>query len=237
MQSLIQGNESVMVSMLDGCPADASRDVLLLKLREVMGISGISIPQMLARFVPAELLRKYCQDVLGCSDKGTETVLADRIDRAWAKPTFQPPTDSDSGQQNNSGRRNSTGDTSPASTLAPASTATVTATAATMSSTELSEKRQKTLRKQKAKQDDYFIDERFKVRTKEGAPWRKGRFTKSWIDEKKVGRWRLSSQVVVEWRCVHCNRNVATWILFDTHSLTNCRHVSCFVVVDGTGMD
>ena len=65
-------------------------DVLVIKLREVMGLSDLSVEELLARFMSRESLSRYCVSVLGKSGKGTTPVLAGRIQREWRKPSFDP---------------------------------------------------------------------------------------------------------------------------------------------------
>ena len=45
---------------------------------------------MLARFFSQEILSQHCQERLGLSGKGGVPVLAARIVKAWAKPSFVP---------------------------------------------------------------------------------------------------------------------------------------------------
>ena len=55
-----------------------------------MGLSDLSVEELLARFMSKEALSHYCEKKLGKSGKGTSPVLASRIAREWVKPTFNP---------------------------------------------------------------------------------------------------------------------------------------------------
>jgi hypothetical protein len=51
---------------------------------------------MLARFFSQEILSQHCQERLGLSGKGGVPVLAARIAKAWARPSFIPLRAADS---------------------------------------------------------------------------------------------------------------------------------------------
>mmetsp|Transcript_64180 Transcript_64180/g.126060 ORF Transcript_64180/g.126060 Transcript_64180/m.126060 type:complete len:253 (-) Transcript_64180:385-1143(-) len=94
LESLVERNEDMIRSMLD---AEASSD-LVVKLREVMGVNSLGVEMLLARFFSSAALSKYCVQCMGASGKGSESVLAARIAKAWNKPSFvalpqaPPPT-------------------------------------------------------------------------------------------------------------------------------------------------
>ena len=87
LESIIDGNERALRSMLD---ASASDD-LVEKLIDVMGVSNINAEMLLANYFSASMLSTYSAR-LGKSDKGGTATLAERIAREWAKPSFTPPS-------------------------------------------------------------------------------------------------------------------------------------------------
>lgn len=59
-------------------------------LRNILVVNNITAEQLLARFFDKSFLGSYCEQRLGLSSKGDAPVLAARIARAWAKPSFAP---------------------------------------------------------------------------------------------------------------------------------------------------
>jgi hypothetical protein len=63
-----------------------------------MGVNSLGVEMLLARFFSSAALSKYCEQRMGASGKGSESILAARIAKAWNKPSFvalpqaPPPT-------------------------------------------------------------------------------------------------------------------------------------------------
>ena len=89
LESICEGNESALRSMLDANDADD----LVEKLIDCMGVSNLNAEMLLANFFNAGILSTYAKR-LGKSDKGSTATLAERIAREWAKPSFAPPAGS-----------------------------------------------------------------------------------------------------------------------------------------------
>ena len=85
LASIVEGNEVLVVNMLDASAADD----LVEKLIECMGVSNLNAEMLLANWFSASILGEYAQR-LGKSSKGSAATLADRIAREWAKPSFVP---------------------------------------------------------------------------------------------------------------------------------------------------
>jgi hypothetical protein len=193
LESLVRGNEEMLRGMLDGCPPDAPVDAIVSKLREVMGVSGLGVSALLARFFPQDVLETYCREVAACSSSGSATVLADRIEREWSKPGFAAKSSSsavaasDATADGGEGRKRKAGvDASSDENASKESSASV--------ATSGSDKRLQKLKKQQGKQDAVFLHQRFKV-TVDGKT-KKGVFTRSWVDADSVSaenRRRTSS--------------------------------------------
>eukprot|EP00579_Thalassiosira_antarctica_P001877 CAMPEP_0201870812 /NCGR_PEP_ID=MMETSP0902-20130614/3871_1 /ASSEMBLY_ACC=CAM_ASM_000551 /TAXON_ID=420261 /ORGANISM="Thalassiosira antarctica, Strain CCMP982" /LENGTH=314 /DNA_ID=CAMNT_0048396593 /DNA_START=95 /DNA_END=1039 /DNA_ORIENTATION=- len=94
LASLVEGNESIIASMLsvDNLPKDttAARTKLFASLTDCMAMNNLSAEALLARFFDASVLGAYCQRRLGVSSKGNGATLAARIAKAWSKPDFEP---------------------------------------------------------------------------------------------------------------------------------------------------
>lgn len=99
LASLVEGNESIVASMLsvdhsggggdDEKEAEQQRARLVTSLSDCMAVNNLSAEAILARFFDAAVLRQYCEFRLGVSGKGNEATLAARIGRKWAKPDFE----------------------------------------------------------------------------------------------------------------------------------------------------
>ena len=90
--SFIAGNEKQIGRMLD-LPrgSSPSREELLVKLQEVMGVSTLSVEALLSRFFDAPLLSAYAKRA-ELSGNGSTSVLAARIAKVWRKGGFEMPT-------------------------------------------------------------------------------------------------------------------------------------------------
>uniref|UniRef100_A0A7S4K9F4 Uncharacterized protein n=1 Tax=Odontella aurita TaxID=265563 RepID=A0A7S4K9F4_9STRA len=103
LASLVQGNESVVASMLsidlseDGGEGEAdggkNEARLVSALSDCMSMNDLSAEALLARFFDASILSRYCVSRLGVSGKGNEATLAARIGRKWSRSDFEaiPP--------------------------------------------------------------------------------------------------------------------------------------------------
>jgi len=87
LQSLCEAFGPTVQSMTQ---ADEDED-LVEKLLGVMGVNSISAEMMLGTYFDASVLAQYATS-LGKSPKGSVPVLAERIAREWAKPSFTPPS-------------------------------------------------------------------------------------------------------------------------------------------------
>ena len=58
---------------------------LVNELLQIMGINSLNVEQLLARFFSQKLLSMYCTKKLNLSGKGSESILAARISKAWLK--------------------------------------------------------------------------------------------------------------------------------------------------------
>lgn len=107
LASLVEGNESIIASMLSssvdiikegGLPK--ARTELIASLADCMAVNDLSAEALLARFFDASVLRTYCERRLGVSGKGNEATLAARVARAWSKPNFDPlPLEDEGGER------------------------------------------------------------------------------------------------------------------------------------------
>ncbi|KAJ1488492.1 hypothetical protein T484DRAFT_2092895 [Baffinella frigidus] len=88
LASIIAGNEVAIAGMLDASP-DSD---LLGALLGVLAVNSLSPEGLLAQWFSTPILSTYAQRI-GKSSKGNEIILAARIASAWAKPSFQPPSD------------------------------------------------------------------------------------------------------------------------------------------------
>ncbi|KAL7533684.1 hypothetical protein ACHAXR_008073 [Thalassiosira sp. AJA248-18] len=105
LESLVEGNESIIASMLSvdikSLPSPDARTKLIASLTDCMAMNDFSAEALLARFFDVSVLRTYCERRLGVSSKGNAATLAARVARAWSKPTFGPlPLEEEGGDCN-----------------------------------------------------------------------------------------------------------------------------------------
>jgi|TARA_B110000211_G_scaffold157786_1_gene178616 hypothetical protein len=101
--SFIAGNEKQIGRMLD-LPRGAvpSREELLVKLQEVMGVSTLSTEALLARFFESTVLSAYAKRA-ELSGNGSTSVLAARIAKVWRKGGFEMPVEACAGKKRKGG--------------------------------------------------------------------------------------------------------------------------------------
>lgn len=89
ISTLVAGNESTIGAMLSVAdPEDAA--AVELAVVACMRVNSLTAEGLLGQYFDKALLGKYCEDRLGKSGKGNAAVLASRIFKEWAKPSFTP---------------------------------------------------------------------------------------------------------------------------------------------------
>eukprot|EP00588_Corethron_pennatum_P019232 CAMPEP_0194310618 /NCGR_PEP_ID=MMETSP0171-20130528/7572_1 /TAXON_ID=218684 /ORGANISM="Corethron pennatum, Strain L29A3" /LENGTH=355 /DNA_ID=CAMNT_0039064337 /DNA_START=192 /DNA_END=1256 /DNA_ORIENTATION=- len=94
LRSLIDKNESYVSQLLSlrGSPSTSSENSILEALQECMGMNDLSAEMLLARFFDVQVLKRYAEEVLEKSGKGSAPTLAARIFREWSREDFGTPS-------------------------------------------------------------------------------------------------------------------------------------------------